>query len=216
MTLDSDSSDVNYQWYYINSPIPNANNISYDPENSGFYYLLSTNEYGCSAASEDQTIVVCDDFTPELVLSSDTISFLESSIFEYQWFLDGEQILDQSSHLIIVDQEGSYSLVLVDQWGCKYNSNEIFFTTTNIADLIDVELSIFPNPATNYIDVFIGGNLDSYSYLEIYDMQGRKLINVQVLENNLRLNLDKLEKGTYLLKLNSNNEQQIIKRFLLN
>jgi hypothetical protein len=141
---------------------------------------------------------------------------LESSIFEYQWFLDGEQILDQSSHLIIVDQEGSYSLVLVDQWGCKYNSNEIFFTTTNIADLIDVELSIFPNPATNYIDVFIGGSLDSYSYLEIYDMQGRKLINVQVLENNLRLNLDKLEKGTYLLKLNSNNEQQIIKRFLLN
>ena len=216
LTLDSDSLDLNYQWYYVQSPIPNANNISYVPENSGYYYLLSTNEYGCSAASEDQTIVVCDDFAPELVVSFDTISFLESSIFEYQWFLDGEQILDQSSHLIIADQEGSYSLVLVDQWGCKYNSNEIFFSTTNIADLIDVELSIFPNPATNYIDVFIGGDLDSFSYLEIYDMQGRKLINVQVLENTLRLNLDKLEKGAYLLKLNSNNEQQIIKRFLLN
>ena len=216
LTLDSDSSNVNYQWYYVQSPIPNANNISYVPENSGYYYLLSTNEYGCSAASEDQTIVVCDDFTPELVLSFDTISFLESSIFEYQWFLDGEQILDQSSHLIIADQEGSYSLVLVDQWGCKYNSNEIFFSTTSITDLIDVELSIFPNPATNFIDVVIGGDLDSYSYLEIYDMQGRKLINVQVLENTLRLNLDKLEKGAYLLKLNSNNEHDIIKRFLLN
>ncbi|MAZ55082.1 MAG: hypothetical protein CMP55_04680, partial [Flavobacteriales bacterium] len=103
-----------------------------------------------------------------------------------------------------------------DQWGCKYNSNEIFFSTTNIADLIDVELSIFPNPATNYIDVFIGGDLNSFSHLEIYDMQGRKFKNVQVLENSLRLNLDKLEKGAYLLKLNSTNEHQIIKRFLLN
>ena len=178
--------------------------------------MLSTNEYGCSAASEDQTVVVCDDFTPELVVSFDTISFLESSIFEYQWFLDGEQILEQSCPQLIADVEGSYSLVLVDQWGCKYNSNEIFFSTTSITDLIDVELSIFPNPATNYIDVFIGGDLDSFSYLEIYDVQGRKLKNIQVLENTLRLNLDKFEKGTYLLKLNYTNEHQIIKRFLLN
>ena len=86
----------------------------------------------------------------------------------------------------------------------------------SFSDLIDVELSIFPNPATNYIDVFIGGDLDSFTYLEIYDVQGRKLKNIQVLENTLRLNLDKFERGAYLLKLNSTNEQQIIKRFLLN
>ena len=114
-----------------------------------------------------------------------------------------EHLLEQSSHFIIADEEGSYSLVLVDQWGCKYNSNEIFFSTTSITDLIDVELSIFPNPATNYIDVFIGGDLDSFSHLEIYDVQGRKLKNIQVLQNTLRLNLDKFERGAYLLILNS-------------
>ena len=75
LSLDSDSLDVNYQWYYINSPIPNANNTTHIPENSGFYYVLATNDFGCSTPSQDEIIVVCDDFAPELELNSDTISY---------------------------------------------------------------------------------------------------------------------------------------------
>ena len=53
----------------INSPIPNANNITHIPYNSGFYYFLATNDFGCSTPSQDEIIVICDDFTPELELN---------------------------------------------------------------------------------------------------------------------------------------------------
>ena len=132
LSLDSDSMDVNYQWYYINSPIPNANNTTHIPNNSGFYYVLATNNFGCSTPSLDEIIVVCDDFAPELELNSDTISYMESSIFEYQWFYEGEQMLGLSSSYIIAEQEGAYSLLLLDQWGCKYNSNEVFFSLASL------------------------------------------------------------------------------------
>ena len=45
----SDSLNLSYQWYFNQSPIPGANSLSYSPVYSGFYYLLATNEYGCSA-----------------------------------------------------------------------------------------------------------------------------------------------------------------------
>jgi len=214
LSLDSDSLDVNYQWYYINSPIPNANNITHIPNNSGFYYVLATNDFGCSTPSLDEIIVVCDDFSPELELNSDTISYMESSIFEYQWFYEGEQILGISSSYIIAEQEGTYSLLLLDQWGCKYNSNEVFFSLASLYDYNQNKLSVFPNPASNYLDVIVDSE-QSFHLLELFDMQGRKVLSQQLWDVKNRLDIQHLERGTYLLKVYSKG-QQLTKRIVLN
>jgi len=214
LSLDSDSLDVNYQWYYINSPIPNANNITHIPNNSGFYYVLATNDFGCSTPSLDEIIVVCDDFSPELELNSDTISYMESSIFEYQWFYEGEQILGISSSYIIAEQEGTYSLLLLDQWGCKYNSNEVFFSLASLYDYNQNKLSVFPNPASNYLDVIVDSE-QLFHLLELFDMQGRKVLSQQLWDVKNRLDIQHLERGTYLLKVYSKG-QQLTKRIVLN
>lgn len=214
LSLDSDSMDVNYQWYYINSPIPNANNTTHIPNNSGFYYVLATNDFGCSTPSQDEIIVVCDDFAPELELNSDTISYMESSIFEYQWFYEGEQMLGLSSSYIIAEQEGTYSLLLLDQWGCKYNSNEVFFSLASLYDYNQNKLSVFPNPASNYLDVIVDSE-QSFHLLELFDMQGRKVLSQQLWDVKNRLDIQHLERGTYLLKVYSKG-QQLTKRIVLN
>ena len=214
LSLDSDSMDVNYQWYYINSPIPNANNTTHVPSNSGFYYVLATNDFGCSTPSQDEIIVVCDDFAPELELNSDTISYMESSIFEYQWFYEGEQMLGLSSSYIIAEQEGAYSLLLLDQWGCKYNSNEVFFSLASLYDYNQNKLSVFPNPASNYLDVIVDSE-QSFHLLELFDMQGRKVLSQQLWDVKNRLDIQHLERGTYLLKVYSKG-QQLTKRIVLN
>lgn len=212
LSLDSDSMDVNYQWYYINSPIPNANNTTHIPNNSGFYYVLATNDFGCSTPSQDEIIVICDDFSPELELNSDTISYMESSILEYQWFYDGEQMLGLSSSFIIAEQEGTYSLLLLDQWGCRYNSNEVFFSLASFYDYNQNKLSVFPNPASNYLDVIIDSE---QSFIELYDMQGRKVYSQQLWDVKNRLDIQFLDRGTYLLKVYSKG-QQLTKRIVLN
>lgn len=214
LSLDSDSMDVNYQWYYINSPIPNANNTTHVPSNSGFYYVLATNDFGCSTPSQDEIIVVCDDFAPELELNSDTISYMESSIFEYQWFYEGEQMLGLSSSYIIAEQEGTYSLLLLDQWGCKYNSNEVFYSLASLYDYNQNKLSVFPNPASNYLDVIVDFE-QSFHLLELFDMQGRKVLSQQLWDVKNHLDIQHLERGTYMLKVYSKG-QQLTKRIVLN
>ncbi len=214
LSLNSDSMNVIYQWYYINSPIPNANNSTHIPNNSGFYYVLATNDFGCSTPSQDEIIVVCDDFTPELELNEDTISYMESSIFEYQWFYEEEQILGLSSSYIIADLEGTYSLLLLDQWGCKYNSNEVFFSPLSLNSYNQNKLSVFPNPASNYLDVMIEGD-QSINLIELFDMQGRKVLTQQLSGDINRLDIQHLERGTYMLKIYYNG-QQLTKPVLLN
>ena len=214
LSLDTDSFDVNYQWYYINSPIPNANNTTHTPSNSGFYSVLATNDFGCSTPSEDEIIVVCDDFTPELDLNFDTISYMQSSMFEYQWFYEEEQMLGQSSSYIIADLEGTYSLLLLDQWGCKYNSNEVFFSPLSLYNYNPNKLSVYPNPASNYLDVMIEGDQSIY-LIELFDMQGRKVLSQQLLGDINRLDVQYLERGTYMLKMYTKGHQ-LIKPVLLN
>ena len=68
---------------------------------------------------------------------------MQSSIFEYQWFYEGEQMLGLSSSFIIAEQEGTYNLLLLDQWGCKYNSNEVFFSLASLYDYNQNKLSVF-------------------------------------------------------------------------
>ena len=69
-------------------------------------YILATNEFGCSTPSDEQVVVVCDDFSPDLQINSDT-SFMQSSVFEYQWFYEGEQMFGLNSSSIVVEMIGN-------------------------------------------------------------------------------------------------------------
>ena len=147
-------------------------------------------------------------------MNFDTISYMQSSIFEYQWFYEEEQMLGLSSSYIIADLEGTYSLLLLDQWGCKYNSNEVFFSPLSLNNYNQSKLSVYPNPASNYLDVMIEGDQSIY-LIELFDMQGRKVLSQQLLGDINRLDVQYLERGTYMLKMYTKGHQ-LIKPVLLN
>ena len=214
LSLDSDSMDFDYQWYYIQSPIPDAHNINFIPNNSGYYYILATNEFGCSTPSDEQVVVVCDDFSPDLQINSDTISFMQSSVFEYQWFYEGEQMFGLNSSSIVVEMIGNYNLLLIDQWGCKYYSNNIYFNPASVYDKTNSNFSVFPNPATDYLEIIIHENQTSF-YFELIDFHGKKVISKHIPNTKHSLDLESLSRGTYFLNLIVNG-QKITERIIIN
>lgn len=77
-----------------------------------------------------------------------------------------------------------------------------------------VSFNVLPNPAENIINVIID-NVTGFQngILDIYDIQGQLLKQQQVLQNNLRIDISKLEKGVYLIKVKT--EKGIaVKRFV--
>ena len=215
LSADADSLNLNYQWYYNQSPISNANSLNYTPTYSGFYYLLLTNEFGCSSQSEELLVVICeDDYSPEIEVNFDTLSFIQSSIYEYQWLYEGEEVLGANSYMLIAEDEGDYSLLLTDQWGCKFISNDLFFSTASLYDYSSNKLSVFPNPANDYLEVIVDSE-QSFNILELYDMQGRKVLSQELWNAKHRIDVTGLNKGTYILKVYSDG-QQLSKRVVLN
>lgn len=62
-------------------------------------------------------------------------------------------------------------------------------------------IQVYPNPASQYINVF---NIEEYKQLQLFDAQG-VLIKSEAIENrtNVRLSLDELGAGMYLLKVDN-------------
>ena len=209
LSVDSDSLDMSYQWYYNNSPIPNSNSLTHEPIYSGFYYLLATNEYGCSSSSEELLVAICgEDYNPEIDVNFDTLSYYQSSNFEYQWFFEGQEILGFNSNILIADQEGTYSLVLTDQWGCKFISDDLFYNNTYTDDLSLINVSVFPNPVNTFLNInlSLSSSTNFLGSFELYDLQGHLLLSNGLIKSRQKIDVSKLPKGSYILKVNANNQ----------
>ena len=86
---------------------------------------------------------------------------------------------------------------------------EIFVTTGIEETNINLELSVYPNPTTNYLNLKVE-DPDKLIY-QLYDLQGRMLANAEVISNSTRINLEDQPSSTYFLVVLK--ENNIIKTF---
>jgi hypothetical protein len=71
---------------------------------------------------------------------------------------------------------------------------------------IDLELSVYPNPTTNYLTLKTEDNAN-LSY-QLYDLQGKIIESKKVTANSTTIVMEGLSKATYFLKV-TNNKQGI-------
>ena len=85
--------------------------------------------------------------------------------------------------------------------------------TLYIIDLDASKFNLYPNPATNIVNINNSENM-SVKQIEIYDLAG-KLINTQNFNNeaDIQLNIETFTSGTYLLYLHTD-EGTAIKKFI--
>jgi hypothetical protein len=65
---------------------------------------------------------------------------------------------------------------------------------------------LYPNPANNYIQVSLPGNINGKNGIELFDATGRRIWFKQMLNNTEDIHTSGLPNGTYMLKLNHNGE----------
>lgn len=78
-----------------------------------------------------------------------------------------------------------------------------------------LHLSVYPNPANTIANVEFASLKSSNASIEITDIAGRLIssstMNTTAGINTVQLNVSKLAKGVYLLKLNANNKTEMVK-----
>lgn len=68
-------------------------------------------------------------------------------------------------------------------------------------ELTDVEFSVYPNPATEWINID-PGNVQSDYAITIYDLQGKQIMSQSGLSGQATINVSDFAKGVYLVEIN--------------
>jgi len=119
----------------------------------------------------------------------------------YQWYFNNEPISNATNQSYTAIQDGNYSVSVTFQYGCA-NSPAFNFSNETIG--FDENLNVFkvyPNPATNFININNESNREAiYS---LVDISGREIMTFSSSKNTEMLDISKLSKGNYLLEVES-------------
>ncbi|MGP8217229.1 MAG: T9SS type A sorting domain-containing protein [Bacteroidia bacterium] len=103
---------------------------------------------------------------------------------------------------------GTYIATITNSVGCVENDTILVGSAVGIPDLSSNEsIKVYPNPATDQINISISGNSIALQNVAVFDITGRQLMTEKVDANSSLLTLDvsKLSEGAYFLKLTGNN-----------
>ena len=85
-------------------------------------------------------------------------------------------------------------------------------TTVGINETtIQLELSVYPNPTTNYLQLKVESEKLENLNFQLIDLQGKVIENKKVTATTSTINLESLRKATYFLTVTDNN--QVVKTF---
>ena len=83
-------------------------------------------------------------------------------------------------------------------------SASLFVTTKNVGinSWLENSVNLYPNPAKEYVDIRVDGDVNVTS-MEVYDVYGKLLNAMNVVENPTRINVSNLANGMYFVRVNT-------------
>ncbi|NQY11319.1 MAG: T9SS type A sorting domain-containing protein [Flavobacteriales bacterium] len=88
---------------------------------------------------------------------------------------------------------------------------EISITTGVAETSIKLEMNVYPNPTTNYLQLKVESEAIENLSFQLVDLQGKVIENKEVMESNTTINMEALPKAIYFLNVTRNN--QTVKKF---
>ncbi|GAL63613.1 T9SS type A sorting domain-containing protein [Algibacter lectus] len=86
-------------------------------------------------------------------------------------------------------------------------SVELFTLSNPELTTVNLTAVTYPNPTSDYVVLAISdANLTDLSY-SLYDLQGKEITKGQATQSNMQIEMQHLATGTYVLKVNQNNQE---------
>lgn len=80
----------------------------------------------------------------------------------------------------------------------------------------DGNLVLYPNPATNNVQISLVNSTEKIETVLLYDMLGKEVKKVEITSNEtINLNVSDLSKGVYLVEINTENNLKTIKKLVI-
>jgi len=182
---------------------------------SGTAYISVRGLNGCGSGQWSDSLIIIKHPSATVPIITQTGNTLNSSVLTgNQWYLGGNILPGETNSTLINPQNGSYTIIVTDQFGCTATSAPFIVEDVSVSEYnLDETVTIAPNPNNGRFELFFA-NQKGDAILEIYNALGM-LIYHQTIESvkqshSLDLNLPK---GIYYLKLSDH--RSLVKKLVI-
>ena len=173
--------------------------ISYSQPGVYSVTLTAINSFGNQTLMKLNFVTVkANPAIPLITLSGNELSSTQN--FQYQWYYNNASIPSENGQTFMAFLEGEYKVAVMNSDQCSSQSNTIYFSTTGIEeDKYMKDLSVFPNPTVNNVQIRIPTN--STGNLKLISADGKLLLekNIEIQTRNFNLDLSNYESGIYMI-----------------
>lgn len=190
------------QW----SPVV-SQGVPFVPATSGWYFASTYN--GTCTSTDSLFVELIDMIAPQISQSGDTL--FSNHLSGNQWYdASGNSIPGETGQWMIITSSGNYSLSVTDG-GCTMNSG-IFAALLHSPSQEMNPFSLFPQPATDEINLVLNAGSDLPLEIRLYNMSG-KMVRSWVLapgECEMKLAVNGLPEGSYLFCVSNNSCSTVV------
>ncbi len=172
---------------------------------SGEYWYTALDTIGFKIKSDTITIEVYPKPTKPYILFNGEILLCSEDAFGYRWYYNNEPISNSNSKTLKPNKDGWYKCEIISEHNCRNISDEIYIELTSVDELQGNQISIYPNPAEDYI--IINGKLLPLQDIEIFDYLGNRLLPKV---SSSVIDISDLQKGLYFIKINKKEKITIL------
>ena len=196
--------------------------------------LKMTSSAACASVntvtSNELSVVVKNQVVPSITISSSLMPVCENTAIDFTsnvnpnntvtWYVNGSfESTGESTSISTLSNNDIVTAGVLSTENCSIDTEVISNTITaqidvctGLSDSDDIQLSIYPNPVNNELIIQTEGIIEHFSILNI---SGLEVMKGALSSSSDKINLQELEAGFYLIKMQMNNEvitRSIIKK----
>ena len=141
-----------------------------------------------------------------IVVNEDVLSVnTPENYASFQWYKDGDKIDGATNSSYEVDANGVYSVVATGEFGCSDSASYTVTNHTGINNVIASQISIYPNPAKNVVNVSSPIALT----VNVMGIDGKILSSTNVAAGPNAVSVQNLVAGMYMLMMVDQNGELV-------
>jgi PKD repeat protein len=146
---------------------------------------------------------------------------IQGNYVTVHWVFVGGGVTATLNNTYSYSYYGSQVVILSVSCGAKNIANFTGYiyidATTGVKEnSVDPQIYLYPNPVSDFLNITFSEPNITYTSLKIYNTAGQQVFE-QPIDMNIKqfgINVGELTKGVYFIRLNTDNNQTIVKKFL--
>ncbi|MDB5283273.1 MAG: type sorting protein [Bacteroidota bacterium] len=173
----------------------------------GNYYVTVSDQNNCTAESNHVTVVVKPIPSVSISVNGDTLRVYNQS--NVQWYLNGVAISGGTNNIYIANQQGEYTVLVMDTDGCSALSSPVVFT--GLAELTNTGIEVYCAPGEVKV-VLIDEKISAVQY-QVIAVDGKIVKTESGKSSSFSFSTQQLSNGIYILALRDSHGMLGTKRF---